>query len=471
MSTLLVAACGGGSSDKAGGSSPRKTVVLTMANTNGGSVELDPFAAAVARISGGTLRIDFKNDWRAGTISNETGVIGDIKAGKADLAWAGSRAFDSVGVASFDALHAPLLIDSYPLEGKVLESPLVGSMLAGLKPLDVVGLGILPGPMRKPLGVSRLVLPADYRGKTLAYSRSRVAEETLRALGARGKEIPSAGSIAGYSGVEQQVAAIEGNSYDSAAKFLTVNVNLWPRPQVLFMNQKAFNSLSEQQRNALSSAAKAALPATLALEQNDQKSATANLCRRGLKFVTASDADIAALRRAVQPVYSRLERDAQTKAAIEQVRAMRQQSAATATTDEPTCAGAGSHTLAAGQATPIDGTYRLHTTANDLRAVGTPEADIIPANYGDFETVLNRGRFRQAQPLGEWVAGTYAVSGSTITLTDTQSSGGPASNRPGEVFTYKWSLYRDQLTLRAVPGKVSPEPLRAKPWRRVGNAP
>ena len=40
-------------------------------------------------------------------------MIGDVEAGKADLGWAGSRAFDSVGVPSFDALHAPLLIDSY----------------------------------------------------------------------------------------------------------------------------------------------------------------------------------------------------------------------------------------------------------------------------------------------------------------------------------------------------------------------
>ena len=96
---------------------------------------------------------------------------------------------------SFDALHAPLLIDSYALERKALESPLVREMLDGLEPLGVVGLGILPGPLRKPLGVSRLVRPADYAGKTLAFQRSRVAERTLRALGARGAEIPSAGAI------------------------------------------------------------------------------------------------------------------------------------------------------------------------------------------------------------------------------------------------------------------------------------
>ena len=78
-------------------------------------------------------------------------------------------------------------------------------MLDGLKPLGVVGLGILPGPLRKPLGVSRLVGPADYAGKTLAFQRSRVAELTLRALGARGAEIPFAGEIDAYDGVEQEI--------------------------------------------------------------------------------------------------------------------------------------------------------------------------------------------------------------------------------------------------------------------------
>src|SRR4051794_24909772 len=227
---LVLAGCGGGGSDKAGGAQKPKPTVLTMANGNGLTGELEPFAAAVRRLSGGTLRIEFKNDWRKRTPGYETGVIGDVKAGKADLAWAGSRAFDSVGVAAFDALHAPLLIDSYALERRALQSPLVREMLGGLKPLGVVGLGILPGPLRKPLGVSRLVRPADYAGKTLALQRSRVAEETLGALGAHGAEIASGGAIDGSDGVEQQVESIEGNDYDAHDKYLTTNVNLWPRP-------------------------------------------------------------------------------------------------------------------------------------------------------------------------------------------------------------------------------------------------
>src|SRR3954452_12937887 len=151
---LAVGGCLGSESDKAGGAQHRKPVVLTMANGNGLPLELEAFAAAVARLSNNTVRIEFKNNWRQGSASYETEVIGDVKGGKADLGWAGARAVDSVGVTTFDALHAPLLIDSYALEQRVLQSPLVGDMLDGLKPLGVIGIGVLPGPLKKPLGVS-----------------------------------------------------------------------------------------------------------------------------------------------------------------------------------------------------------------------------------------------------------------------------------------------------------------------------
>ena len=41
-------------------------------------------------------------------------------------------------------------------------------------------------------------------------------------------------------------------------------------------------------------------------------------------------------------------------------------------------------------------------------------------------------------------------------------------NRPGEFFTYRWSRYRDRLTLTPVKGRISPEPYRVKPWRLNG---
>jgi TRAP-type transport system periplasmic protein len=319
LAVLAVVGCGASGADKAGGERASKPTVLTLANVTGDGIELQPFADAVEKRSGGTLEVKLRSFWRRGEADAEPNLIRDVKAGKADLGWAGTRAFDDVGVTAFDALNAPLLVDSLPLERAVLQSPLAGQMLDGLEPAGVTGLGILPGPLRRPLGVARLVRPQDYAGATIALARSQVGARTLEALGARGAWLPATGSIEGYDGVEQQIASIAGNHYDATASHLTANVVLWPRPLVLFANPEALSSLTDRQRDALMGAAKDALAPTFAFQQKDEAENTAVLCRRGVKFETAGKADLAALRQAVQPVYDRIGRDARTKAAIARI--------------------------------------------------------------------------------------------------------------------------------------------------------
>ena len=53
----------------------------------------------------------------------------------------------------FQALSAPMLIDSYPLENAVIRSSLPAKMMAGLAKLDVTGLAVLGDEMRRPVGV------------------------------------------------------------------------------------------------------------------------------------------------------------------------------------------------------------------------------------------------------------------------------------------------------------------------------
>lgn len=471
--SLTLAACGGSASDKAGGKNPTKVTVLTFANGRGEGDGLRPFAAEVARLSGGTLRIEFKDQWRHGDPNFEAGVIRDVQAGKADLGWAGSRAFDDVGVRSFDALHAPLLIDSYPLEGRVLESATADRMLDDLKPLDVVGLGILPGPLRKAIGVSPLLRPEDYRGVTVAIQRSQVAEQTLLALGARPNAVSAGAPVDRYDAVEQDVAGIAGNEYDRHARQFTANVNLWARPSVVFMNPMALERLDARQRRALRGAAHAALDATLAGERTSDAEGAANLCRRGVTFLTATDADLAALRRAVQPVYDHLERDAQTKAAIAQIRALRAEGPTPP--DAPACTASTPRPAAGAAArTPIDGVYVMTSTPKEM--AGTP-VELFSENYGKWRFVLNRGQMRYTQAsegASRWATAVYSVDGPLFTFKITDYGGeapNGAAEKTGEEYTFSWSLDRDLLTLKPVKGKISPENFSVNAWRRVGDAP
>src|SRR5215831_2260136 len=208
----MFAGCGSPGFDKAGNSQARHPVVLTLANFNGSTGELDGLTNNVWRLSHGTMRIDIKYRWRLGQVKPETGLIGDVRAGKADLGVVGSRAWDSVGVNGFRALGAPLLIDSYALQERVLRSPMTGQMLAGLRPLGLAGIGVLPGPLRKPLGITRpLLIPADYAGLKIGVQQSRVADATMRALRAAPVWFPAGGRIAGFGAAEQQISTISGN--------------------------------------------------------------------------------------------------------------------------------------------------------------------------------------------------------------------------------------------------------------------
>jgi len=140
--TVSLVGCAGPRLDKAGELVGHAPVILTLANPLGSSEELDGFATEVAQLSAGSIRIDVRSRWRYGQADFEDGLIGDVRSGKADLGVAGTRAWDSVGVTSLRALSAPLLIDSYALQERVIRSPLAAQMLNGLTPLGLLGLGV-----------------------------------------------------------------------------------------------------------------------------------------------------------------------------------------------------------------------------------------------------------------------------------------------------------------------------------------
>jgi TRAP-type C4-dicarboxylate transport system substrate-binding protein len=471
-----LAACAGPGVNKAGGQAARPPVVLTLANPLGSSEEVDGFAGEVARLSGGTIRIDVRSRWRYGQVAFESGLIGDVGAGKADLGIVGSRAWDSVGVTSLRALGAPLLIDSYALQERVVTSPPVAQMLEGLAPLGLVGLGVLPGPLRYPFGIARpLRGPSDYAGLRIGVEQSGVGSATVRALGGTPVDQASRpGSapppIAGLDGMEGGISLLEGISL--AGGYLTGNVVLWPRPLVVFASRETLAKLTPAQRRILAQAvASDVIPETNVL-RDDQRTAISDMCRsHQLQFVEAGSADMVALRRAVQPVYAQLERNPGSRMQIAAIQAMR---AGIAPEPAPSCGPAARPTAKTGI---LDGDYQFTSTPADLRAAGGQPNEAVPENYGAWTIVVDGGRFALAQQNAQactWAYGTITVEAGTLQLLVTNGGGlAPtgALDKPDELWTYRWSLYRDALTLRGVPGAVSPAPTMARAWRRVSVTP
>jgi TRAP-type C4-dicarboxylate transport system substrate-binding protein len=205
-SAALAAGCSLGGSDRVGGERAAPPRELTLLNPIDNAQELIPFADEVARLSRGALRIRIIPAGYAHRSDFEAATIRDMMRGRADLAWAGSRAWDEFGVRSLRALHAPLLIDGYALQERILTSDLVAPMLDELSPLGLVGIGILPGAMRRPFALAhRLAAPSDFHGLTIGVQQSRVADDTMRTLGARPVRLPAVvPSLDGLDAVDQR---------------------------------------------------------------------------------------------------------------------------------------------------------------------------------------------------------------------------------------------------------------------------
>src|SRR5262245_55747412 len=181
----------GGGADKAGGAAD--PVVLRLANTSSGldrHPALQYFVDQVKERSDGALRIDVASLWGHLMPNAEQQVIADTATGEVDLGWVGTSVFDTIGDTDFQALTAPMLIDSYPLQDAVLDSDIPTRMLAGLDALGVHGLAVLADGLRKPIAAARPLLgPDDYEGITFQAFRSDEHAAAIRALGATPTDI------------------------------------------------------------------------------------------------------------------------------------------------------------------------------------------------------------------------------------------------------------------------------------------
>jgi TRAP-type C4-dicarboxylate transport system substrate-binding protein len=426
IAAVLAGGCSvGGASDKAGGSG--EPVVLRLASTYA-NLEYTPaikdFVARVRERSGGNLRIEVVHDFGEGSADAEQQVVRAVAAGKVDLGWAGTRVFDTMGVFSFQALQAPMLIDSYALQQAVIASDIPGSMMEGLNKVGVRGLGILADGLRKPIAVKRPLLgPADWRGITFQSFRSQTQAEAIRALGAQPTDVRSAldegletGKINGF---EKNLLVYQLNAMASRAPYVTANVNLWPQLDALFANPGRLAALTGQQRGWLQQAAQDTAGRSAALADRDAQ-ILETICESGARLANASNRDLAALREAFAPVHAKLQDNPQTKAFIEQILALKQSTAAEAPLAIPVgCSGPAPAQPSAQQGTTagsqLDGVYRWTLTKKDALEHG-PESEKTANGLARYPILCTATLNEGAWQLGEdsHYSGTYAASGDRV---------------------------------------------------------
>lgn len=481
---LGLTACGGseGGGDKAGAEEERVTLRIGTDDDQGrpGADAIREFAGQVEELSEGKIVIE--PVWKAageGVRNWDQRVARMVVAGDLDMGMIPARAWDTEGVTSLRALHAPFLVDSNALVEEIVTSDLAEEMLSGLDRAGVVGLALLPENLRHPFSFEQpLLSPEDYAGKGFRAPRSDVVYATLEALGARpddlnGDEFQTAITRGQVAGAESAFALAQ---YLPLPPIATGNVTLFPKVNSLVIGSDVFESLTDDQRAILDEAAGRALDQVVGNTTSDRDAAK-EYCQLGGGVVLASAADLAALEVAVEPVYAQLEQDGETKSLIAEMRALKQRLPdANDTPEECEMALGGSHDVvtAKGDQSVLDGVYRFETTAADLRSHGVTNLDDIAINRGVYTWTLEDGGFsfdQRAPDYFDHQEGTYAVDGDRVTffLSWIFDQPGAIENK-GLPVTFVWQGGDHSLDLKpvgATGGPIIEATFTAHSWTKI----
>ena len=325
-------------------------------------------------------------------------------------------------------------------------------MLQDVDELGVQGVGILPGPLVHPFGVKGpLLSAADFEGTTISMSRGEIAERALALLGAGFIVWENNGArMDNINGSLLPLSYVTGNRFHAPGRSVTADVTMWPRPLVLIANRDALAALSAEQRAVLASAVGATVPDLVSDFERDDVESAAIACGVGLTLPEAGTANIAGLRAAVRPLVDEIgatDIGAKVFARVEELRP-------STPPQRPLECLATPASWPTEVSNRLDGTYIADTTAEDLRAQGVPERDIVDENWGHWTLVVKDGRFAYTQEnelACTWGYGAVAHERRPRSRTTFEGGGGIAPhgavNKAGEDFVYRWTDFGGTLGL------------------------
>ena len=270
---------------------------------------LERFADSVRRRSAGRMQIALVQQYAGG---DDVALLDDLRAGRIDAGSVSATVWQAAGVDSFLALQMPFLITDYAIERAVLASPVATDMLRGTQSIGLTGLAIHEGGLRKPASAEGCLLaPDDWRGVTMRSGQSELLAESIRALGAEPtamplSEVEKALEAGQLDAIEANLGLVYSRGYYRVLRCMTGNVNLWPFPTVLAVNDDAWEALTPAEQKWMTAAAGDLADDSLDILTDPASTVMGDLCRAAEGFFffgTATPAERAALRASVQPVY------------------------------------------------------------------------------------------------------------------------------------------------------------------------
>ncbi|HEX5014356.1 MAG TPA: TRAP transporter substrate-binding protein DctP [Candidatus Limnocylindrales bacterium] len=494
VAALAASACGpvGAAPGSAGGvgQGPKdgtETTTLRLVTTDG-AVHVNDFAIASAtfveaiqRISGGRLQVDITTRYGDDGLNfDDAAMVEAMKRGEFDVAWPATRGLADAGIDGLGVIDAPMTITNYEAAKAITQGPVADQLLARLEGTGLVGLGLAVHSLRRPFAADAPLLSLDdWAGQPFRYISSPVQEATVRAFGAtpatpegNWQDAVKRGTL---RGTELDVAQYHQGGEGALAPFVTSNVVLWPKIQVLTVTERRFDSLSAEQQGWLRAAADEATQAALDFAF-DETPLARELCDQGVRFVRASDGQLSDLRAAAQPVIDDLASDDVSGPLLAAIQKIAAEHPGIDEPDVPaTC-----RTLESKPASPTpslpdtpaaipDGVYRATITLDAVTNAGMSNED---GHTGIWTLTVRDGRFQiTCGPLEEPErdCGNNTDFGAVLEQGPLKGSGDRAffavEDPRFPPYDFRWKLDGDQLTFfePGVPGG----PWFLAPWTRI----
>lgn len=398
-------------------------ISLTSTYANGpsgvGSDVLDELVAATAAEPVTVERPSTPPD----SDDNDGDAVKRVQAGQAELAVVRTDALEGAGATSMAAFTAPFAVTSDAQATKIATDPIAGKLLAGLDRIGLVGLRLVPGGLRHPVGYKTPLLgPGDYQGMVINTRPGPGTERIIAALGARTDHSinversrrVAAGALRGI-----EISFGQSSAADRPA-VMTSNVSLYTKFDVVVIRRSTFETLSTPQQNALEAAVDQAIETALGKRMREED-AISKWCRAtDFAAVVAPPGVLEQLQGALTPVTEALRNDPATAEALDRFAALHE-----GTTDATgaTCAGPESdeaerapyRVTPRGDQTVLDGVWRLGATREEILDAGMSE-ERASANAGVWTVRITDGKGTWSQPSGEPCDGNFSFAGNKVTL-------------------------------------------------------
>lgn len=323
IATILAAAtlagCAGSATATGGEQTINMKLAHNLAEDHAVHIALTTFAEDVRDKTDGTINIEIVPN---GVLGSETDMVTQIQAGALDMAKISASTLGNFDE-SYNAFSVPYVFDDEAHYYQVMDSEIVDNIYAGTEIDGFLGLTWLDSGSRSFYTKDTPIrTPADLHGLKIRTMDSKMAIDMMSCLGGSAtvmsySEIYTGMQQGVIDGAENNVTALRDHGDVTGYYSFDEHTRI---PDVIIISAKAWNKMSDSQREIVKSCAKAASDAYKITWANFEDEVLNAAEKVGVELV--QNVDIAAFQAAVQPLYEDLKANSpDVYAVVEQIRA------------------------------------------------------------------------------------------------------------------------------------------------------